>query len=87
MSQPDLSRAHWHKSSHSDSAGGSCVEVAPVVFWRKSSHSDSQGGTCVEVARLERVVAVRDSKNPDGPALTFAPAAWRGFVAGLQASH
>ncbi|OLT38444.1 hypothetical protein BJF79_26765 [Actinomadura sp. CNU-125] len=37
------------------------------VCWRKSSRSDSEGGNCVEVAGLAAVVAVRDSKDPDGP--------------------
>ncbi|SCL58796.1 DUF397 domain-containing protein [Micromonospora peucetia] len=50
--------------------------------WRKSTRSSSNGGACVEVAdNLPGVVAVRDSKDPAGPALTFAPEAWRAFVA------
>ncbi|MFG3703225.1 DUF397 domain-containing protein [Micromonospora sp. NPDC047670] len=50
--------------------------------WRKSSRSGSSGGNCVEVAdNLPGVVAVRDSKDPAGPALTFTPTAWRAFVA------
>ncbi|MEV4658889.1 DUF397 domain-containing protein [Micromonospora sp. NPDC049301] len=50
--------------------------------WHKSSRSSGNGGDCVEVAdNLPGVVAVRDSKNPSGPALTFTPAAWRAFVA------
>ncbi len=45
--------------------------------WRKSSYS-GQAGNCVEVAdTLPDIVAVRDSKDPDGPALVLAPAAWR----------
>ncbi|MDG4806720.1 DUF397 domain-containing protein [Micromonospora sp. WMMD1120] len=49
--------------------------------WRKSSRSSGNGGNCVEVAdNLPGVVAVRDSKDPTGPTLTFAPAAWRAFV-------
>ncbi|MEO3779996.1 DUF397 domain-containing protein [Micromonospora sp. B11E3] len=49
--------------------------------WRKSSRSGASGGNCVEVAdNLPGVVAVRDSKDPAGPALTFAPAAWRAFL-------
>jgi Domain of unknown function (DUF397) len=53
--------------------------------WRKSSYSSGTGGNCVEVARnLPGAVAVRDSKNPSGPALTFTPAAWRAFVGGLR---
>ena len=44
------------------------------VIWRKSSYSGSNGGACVEVAdNLPGIVAVRDSKDPHGPALTFAP--------------
>ncbi|WP_089158001.1 DUF397 domain-containing protein [Micromonospora sp. NBS 11-29] len=50
--------------------------------WRKSSRSNGQGGACVEVADgLTEVVAVRDSKDPAGPVLAFAPDAWRAFVA------
>lgn len=50
--------------------------------WRKSSRSNGQGGACVEVAdNLSGVVAVRDSKDPDGPVLAFGPSAWRAFVA------
>jgi len=50
--------------------------------WRKSTRSGASGGNCVEVAsNLPGVVAVRDSKNIAGPALTFAPAAWAAFVA------
>ncbi|MET8232936.1 DUF397 domain-containing protein [Micromonospora sp. NPDC005298] len=52
--------------------------------WRKSSRSSGNGGNCVEVAdNLPGVVGVRDSKAPTGPALVFAPAAWRAFVAHL----
>jgi hypothetical protein len=40
--------------------------------WRKSSRSGSNVNTeCVEVADLSPILAVRDSKNPDGPRLTF----------------
>jgi hypothetical protein len=49
--------------------------------WRKSRRSGNNGGNCVEVARsLPHVVAVRDSKNPDGPKLTFTPETWRTFT-------
>ncbi|MEV4659886.1 DUF397 domain-containing protein [Micromonospora sp. NPDC049301] len=48
--------------------------------WRTSTRSGN--GECVEVAdNLPGVVGVRDSKDPDGPLLVFAPAAWRAFVA------
>ncbi|MET8912074.1 DUF397 domain-containing protein [Micromonospora sp. NPDC004551] len=49
--------------------------------WRKSTRSNGSGGNCVEVAgNLPGVVAVRDSKDPAGPVLTFGPEAWRAFV-------
>jgi hypothetical protein len=54
------------------------------TVWRKSSHSDSGEGTCVEVARAERLVAVRDSKNPDGPVLAFTPGEWHDFLAEIR---
>ena len=53
--------------------------------WRKSSYSGTNGGNCVEVARnLPGLIAVRDSKNPGGPALVFTPAVWEAFTAGLK---
>ncbi len=53
--------------------------------WRTSSYSGSTGGNCVEVARnLPGVVAVRDSKDPDGGALALSPSAWRAFIAGAR---
>ena len=55
------------------------------AHWRKSSYSGTNGGNCVEVARnLPGVVAVRDSKDPGGPALVFTPADWEAFTAGLR---
>ena len=60
----------------------------PGIFtshWRKSSYSDSGQGTCVEVARADRLVAVRDSKNPDGPVLAFSSAAWRALMTQIKA--
>ena len=54
------------------------------AIWRKSSYSGSNGGGCVEVAALPGTVAVRDSKNPDGPMLTFSRAEWRTFTTALK---
>ncbi|WBB76379.1 DUF397 domain-containing protein [Micromonospora sp. WMMD1128] len=52
--------------------------------WRKSTKSGNNGGDCVEVAdNLAALVGVRDSKDPTGPVLVFAPPAWRAFVAHL----
>ncbi|MDG4831874.1 DUF397 domain-containing protein [Solwaraspora sp. WMMD1047] len=53
--------------------------------WRKSTRSGPNGGDCVEVAsNLPGRVLVRDSKDLAGPVLTFGPAAWRSFVAGVR---
>jgi hypothetical protein len=56
-------------------------------IWRTSSRSSSTN--CVEVAALPaaRLVAVRDSKDPDGPVLTFARTQWRAFLAGAKAGE
>ncbi|MBC6468200.1 DUF397 domain-containing protein [Actinomadura alba] len=52
--------------------------------WRKSSHSGGDSGDCVEIAGLPGGVAVRDSKNPDGPVLSFGSAAWRTFTRSVK---
>ena len=83
----DLTHAIWRKSSYSSGNGGNCVEVADLTGtnWRKSSYSSGNGGACVEVAvNGPGVVAVRDSKNPDGPALVFTPADWSAFIGSLK---
>jgi hypothetical protein len=69
----------WFKSSYSGSDGGDCVEIA--YAWQKSSYSGSEGGNCVEVAAHPAAIHVRDSKDPEGPALTFTPAQWAAFTA------
>ncbi|MGP3922612.1 DUF397 domain-containing protein [Streptomyces sp. 8N616] len=52
--------------------------------WRKSSYSSGQGGECIEFAELtgsaDAAVAVRDSKDPDGPRLHFTGDAWHIFL-------
>ncbi len=53
--------------------------------WRKSSRSGDNGGACVEVAdNLPDTIAVRDSKDPTGPALIFTPTEWAAFVGGVR---
>jgi len=60
------------------------MDLTKAIFC-KSSYSGSNGGNCVEVARnLPGVVAVRDSKDPGGPALTFAPEQWQALLDGVQ---
>ena len=63
MTEIDLSRAEWHKSSYS-----------------------GQSGNCVEVARnLPGLVAVRDSKAPDGAKLLVSQETWRAFLLAVRA--
>jgi hypothetical protein len=58
----------------------------PEEAWRKSTYSGSNGGECVEVAPLAvpGAVPVRDSKYPQGPALTFRPGAFAAFVLAVR---
>jgi hypothetical protein len=52
------------------------------LTWRKSSRSTAEGsnGNCVEIAFADRLVAVRDSKNPDAGALAVPTAAFTAFL-------
>jgi len=55
------------------------------AIWRKSSYSGSNGGNCVEVAQnLPGKVAVRDSKDPAGPALLLSPGDRAAFTRGIK---
>jgi Domain of unknown function (DUF397) len=53
------------------------------LHWYKSSRS-AGNGNCVEVAELPSALAVRDSKDPEGPVLTFRAESWRLFVAAVR---
>jgi hypothetical protein len=50
------------------------------VRWRRASYSNANGGNCVEVASAPVAVAVRDSKDPEGPRLAFTAEGWRAFT-------
>jgi len=55
-----------------------------MMKWRKASKS-GKDGDCVEVARVDaNTVAVRDSKNPNGPVLRFTQAEWDAFLDGMS---
>ncbi|MER8009467.1 DUF397 domain-containing protein [Streptomyces sp. SLBN-31] len=54
------------------------------VRWLKSRHSNAEGN-CVEVAALaEGGVAMRNSRDPNGPALIYTPAEVAAFLAGVR---
>jgi Domain of unknown function (DUF397) len=56
----------------------------PDSFWVKSSLSMSNGN-CVEVASLAGGgIAVRDSKDTEGPVLRFTPGEWQAFLGGVR---
>jgi hypothetical protein len=75
----------------------------PQTTWRKSSFSNGTGGNCVEVALLNDcadeayesdhkagqgpLIAVRDSKNPDGPQLYFTRSEFAAFRQGIVAGE
>ena len=52
--------------------------------WATSSYSTSNGGNCVQARDTGRAVQVRDSKDPDGPVLTFAKASWTAFATAIK---
>ncbi|WP_436843870.1 DUF397 domain-containing protein [Streptomyces sioyaensis] len=56
------------------------------VAWRKSSYSDGGANNCVEIADgFPGAVPVRDSKNPEGPALMIPAVAWGAFIRQVKA--
>ena len=57
--------------------------------WRKSSYSDDNGGNCIEAAPgfIPGAVPVRDSKDPEGPALLFDADAFTAFVTAVKAGE
>lgn len=66
------------RSCHADESG-------PLDHrWRRSRFSTGSDATCVEVAVHGGAVAVRDSKDPDGPVLRFTSAEWRVFLHGVR---
>ncbi|MGH3898908.1 MAG: DUF397 domain-containing protein [Pseudonocardiaceae bacterium] len=61
-------------------------DLSPAA-WRKSTYTNNTGA-CVEVADLgDAGRAVRDSKNPTGPTLTFTAAGWAAFTAGVRSGE
>ncbi|GII76962.1 hypothetical protein Sru01_19440 [Sphaerisporangium rufum] len=56
-----------------------------TAVWRKSSRSSDNGGQCVEVAtNMSKAVAVRDSRNPAGPAVVVGAVEWGAFLRGVR---
>lgn len=59
----------------------------PDASWVKSSYS-TNGGECVEASpSFPGVIPVRDSKDPQGPALLFADEAWHSFLSAIRSGE
>ncbi|BCB79845.1 hypothetical protein GCM10022251_39360 [Phytohabitans flavus] len=61
------------------------MSAGPRISWRTSSRS--QNTNCVEVGEMETTVAMRDSKDREGPVLIFAREQWIDFVASAKAGE
>lgn len=60
------------------------IQQGKTDRWVKSSYSGGNGA-CVEVkSPVTQTIAVRDSKNPLGPSLGFAPGTWEAFVGAVD---
>jgi hypothetical protein len=53
--------------------------------WKKSSYCN--GGDCVQVAQAGDSILFGDSKNPDGPVLTFTLAEWNAVITSIKGDH
>lgn len=65
---------------------GMPAEQLGAVSWRKSGRSNSTG-KCVEFVRVGGQVAVRDSTDPQGPALVFDCGEIRELIDGTKAGE
>ena len=63
------------------------METTGALSWRTSSYSSSNGGNCVEVGTASGTVAVRDSKDPHGPALAFSREDWQEFTRRVRSAR
>lgn len=62
-----------------------CSRTSPGLRWRTSSYSAEK--ECVEVGFGRDGIAVRDSKNPDGPVLSFPAATFAAFLTATKHGH
>jgi hypothetical protein len=69
----------WRRSTKYKEAH--CVEIGAIG--RRSTKCESHHCVAVDRPAVDQV-HMRDSKNPDGPVLTFGAGAWRVFLAGLK---
>lgn len=61
------------------------LNASSLHGWRKSTYSGNEGGSCIEVLDgYPTGVPVRDSKDPQGPALVIPSAGWTSFVTAVK---
>jgi hypothetical protein len=71
--------------SASGRLAGDDAAAQSEAFWRKSTFSGLNG--CVEIAVLDGQIAVRDSKDRNGPILLFTHAEWDAFLNGVKSGQ
>jgi len=54
-----------------------------ALAWLKAQ-SSSHNGQCVEIASAADKIAIRDSKDPNGPILVYTSAEFRAFLSGAR---
>jgi Domain of unknown function (DUF397) len=53
------------------------------LAWLKAQSSGANG-QCIEIASSPGKIAIRDSKDPDGPILVYTPGEFRAFLDGAR---
>ncbi|WP_018657654.1 DUF397 domain-containing protein [Actinomadura flavalba] len=61
------------------------MELSDNLTWRKSRRSGPEGNACIELASAPGTVALRDSKDPDGPKLLVDRADYHRFTDAIRA--
>ncbi|WP_436839181.1 DUF397 domain-containing protein [Nonomuraea angiospora] len=82
---PQQDRMTWRKSSLSNGTGGNCVEVALLEIDRDGAEYQAVGAE--HKAGLGPLIAIRDSKNPDGPRLYFTRSEFAAFRYAIMAGE
>lgn len=59
-------------------------DLAQNAAWRSSTRSQPNNANCVEVMFLGDYVAIRDSKDPNGPHLRIPLRTWTEFLEGVK---
>lgn len=79
----------WADSTHSDAANG-CVEAMAVLSRDRLDVQAATANTATAntgTANTEKLILLRDSKNPDDGTLAFDEPEWGAFLAGIKASE